>query len=299
MDRNDSISAVIISYHGMDFLPDCLRTLTANLSDYPHEIIVIDNNSIDGSIEFIESEYPDIRLIKNKTNAGFARAINQGIEAAQNEFIWLLNQDLRFRDGCLDTLLECHESIDTPGMIGPRLVGFDGQLQKFCRRFPRIHTALFEIFGLAYMFPSSRLFNGWKMGDFDHLSSRRVPQPMGAAMLLHRSRIEKIGAMDESFGIFFNDVDFCERLQEAGFQNYYCYEAEVEHFQGGSVKKQRPKMIWLSHLGMFSYFKKVERKRQSSSFVKLLRLPLLYLTGLLLILSAIPRSLYHSLRKLI
>ena len=299
MPDKPAISAVVISYHGIDFIAACLDTLKRNLAGYDHEIIVIDNHSTDGTIEFIKSNHPDIRLHANDHNTGFAKAVNQGIRLARYEYLWLLNQDIRIQDGCLDTLLAFYENLDNPGIIGPRLIGFDGKLQKFCRRFPRYHHLLFEFAGLTLLFSHSRLFNGWKMGDFDHLSSRPVPQPMGAAMLYKRDRVDEIGLLDESFKIFFNDVDYCERLELAGFTNYYCYEAVIEHYQGGSVRRQRPKMIWLSHLSMFAYFRKYEKRRSSSAFVKILRSPLPYLAGLLLILAAIPRSLYHLLRKFI
>ena len=292
------ISAVVISYHGIGFIEDCLATLTAELSNYPHEIIVVDNGSVDGTIEYIESDHPDITLIKNGRNLGFARAVNQGMAAASLDFLWILNQDIRIRPGCLKALLACYDALDAPGMIGPRFVGFDGRLQKLSRRFPTYHHLLCELTGMAYLFPRTRAFNGWKMGDFDHTTSRPIEQPMGAAILVARDRIERIGDFDESFGIFFNDVDFCYRLQQAGYVNYYCADAVIEHFVGGSVSRHKPKMVWLSHVSMFRYFLKREKHRPGSTAIRLLRRPLPYLAGLLLIIAAVPRSLYHLLKKL-
>ncbi len=299
MDERHSISAVVIVYHGMEFIRDCLDSLKSDLADYTHEIIVVDNHSTDGTIDFIEQHHPDVRLIKNTHNLGFARAINQGIAAARHEMLWLLNQDIRIRAGCLDALLGCHDRLDRPGVIGPRMVGFDGVLQKNCRRFPRYHHLLFELTGLAYLFPRSRLFNGWKMGEFDHDSSCPVEQPMGAAMLVSRSAVDDIGLLDESFGIFFNDVDFCRRLHDAGYINYYCADGVIEHHVGGSVSKRKPSMVWRSHSGMFRYFLKQERTRDGAALTKLLRRPLPYAAGLLLMLAAVPRSGYHLLRKII
>jgi GT2 family glycosyltransferase len=299
MPDNPRISAVVISYNGIDFIGDCLSSLKADLTDYDHEIIVVDNHSTDGALDFIKGNHPDIHLIENNRNLGFARAINQGMETSRHEFVWLLNQDIRIRPGCMDALLNCHRRLERPGMIGPRLAGFDGSLQKFCRRFPRYHHLIFELTGLSYLFPRSGLFNGWKMGDFDHTSSREVEQPMGAAMLLARPVIEDIGMFDESFGIFFNDVDFCQRLHRAGYTNYYCADAVIEHYGGGSVSKRKPKMVWLSHGSMFRYFLKVEKNRRSSMIIRLFRFPLPYLAGLLLMLAAVPRSLYHLIRKII
>ena len=299
MAEKPRISAVIISYQGIDFIPDCLTTLKADLAGYEHEIIVIDNHSIDGSVEFIEQRHPDVCLIKNPGNLGFARAVNQGIEAAHGEFLWLLNQDIRIQPGCLEALLECCRKINRPGMIGPRLVGFDGRLQRFCRRFPRYHHLLFELTGLAYLFPRSGFFNGWKMGDFDHTHSAEIEQPMGAAMLVPRPAIDDIGMLDESFGIFFNDVDFCRRLWTAGYRNYYCADAVIEHYGGGSVSRQKPKMVWLSHYSMMKYYLKMEKTGDASVPVRIIRFPLPYLAGLALLLAAVPRSLYYLIRKVI
>jgi GT2 family glycosyltransferase len=294
-----SISAVVISYQGVEFIADCLNSLKDDLVAYDHEIIVVDNHSIDGTVKFIETEHPDITLIKNDSNLGFARAVNQGIERANNDFLWLLNQDIRICPGCLDALLDCHRRLAKPGIIGPRLVGFDGTLQKFCRRFPRYHHLIFELSGLAYLFPRSGLFNSWKMGEFDHTDSREVEQPMGAAMLIDRKTVYDVGLLDESFGIFFNDVDFCHRLVNKGYANYYLAEAVIEHYGGGSISRKKPRMVWLSHFSMFRYFLKQENLRDTPAIIKILRRPLPYLAGLLLILSAIPRSLYHLIRKII
>jgi GT2 family glycosyltransferase len=299
MPEQHGISAVIITYHGIDFIRDCLDSLKADLADYRYEIIVVDNYSRDGTVEFIEQNHPEVQIIKNRGNLGFARAVNQGIEAARYEILWLLNQDIRIEQGCLAALLRCHDGLDRPGVIGPRMVGFDGRIQKNCRRFPRYHHLLLELSGLAYLLPRSRFFNGWKMGEFDHTASRPVEQPMGAAMLVSRNCIEDVGTLDESFGIFFNDVDFCRRLQDAGYVNYYCADGVIEHHIGGSVSRHKPKMVWLSHYGMYRYFLKQERMRSGPAITRFIRRPLPYVAGLLLMLAAIPRSLYHLLRKII
>lgn len=298
MRPDKSISAVVISFNGIEFIAACLDTLKADLAGYDHEIIVVDNGSTDGTVAFIETNHPNIQLIKNGRNRGFAQAINQGIKASGKNFIWLLNQDIHIRPGCLAALFRCYDQLSNIGMIGPRFVGFDGRLQRSCRRFPCYHHVFAEIFGLARLFPRSRIFNGWKMGDFDHLTSCKADQPMGAAMLIERDRIARIGGLDESFGIFFNDVDFCLRLKEAGYVNYYCAEAVIEHFVGGSVSRAKPKMVWLAHLSMFRYFLKQERRRPNG-LIKAARLPLPYITGVFLIAAALPRSAYHLIRKVI
>lgn len=291
-----SVSAIVISYNGLRFIADCLTSLKADLVGRQHEIIVVDNHSTDGAREYIEADHADVILIRNDRNLGFARAVNQGIEAAGYEYLWILNQDIRIRPGCLEALTTCAAKLDRPGVIGPNYVGFDGRPQYPCRRFPRYHHLLFELTALACLFRRSRLFNGWKMGDFDHAVSMPVEQPMGAAMLVPQTAVADVGPMDESFGIFFNDVDFCRRLQEAGYVNYYCVDGVIEHYVGGSVSRRKARMVWLSHIAMFRYLKKWERRRRAKGIIRVLRAPLPYLAGSLLILAAIPRSVYHYYR---
>ncbi|MEE9442784.1 MAG: glycosyltransferase family 2 protein [candidate division Zixibacteria bacterium] len=299
MPDKSEISAVVISYNGKDFISDCLRTLQDDLMDYRHEIIIIDNHSTDNTIEIIERDFPNVNLIKNSENLGFAGAVNQGIARAKCEYIWILNQDIRVRKGCAQTLLNYYSDHGDAGMAGPRLVGFDGALQKYCRRFPLYHHILFELCGLSKLFPRSKLFNGWKMGDFDHLTSAVIEQPMGAAILIKRDRIDKVGMMDESFPIFLNDVDLCKRLWINGYRNYYCFDAVIEHYGGASVSRQKPKMVWLSHLSMIKYFAKYEKLDRSELPVKVSRYLLLGIVSFLLFVAAIPRSAYHLIRKII
>jgi N-acetylglucosaminyl-diphospho-decaprenol L-rhamnosyltransferase len=295
MSDHPSISAIVISFEGMQFIADCLRTLTTELERYEHEIIVVDNHSTDGTIAFIKQNHPAVVLIENSRNEGFARAVNQGLRAARCDYIWLLNQDIRIRAGCLHDLLACLNEIPRPGVVGPRFVGFDGALQQSCRRLPTPLTPLMEISGLSRLFPRSGFFNGWKMGDFDHEHSIEAEQPMGSAWLFERRLIAEIGNLDERFAIFMNDVDFCARLIDRGYTNFYCAEAVIEHFVGGSVKPRKARMVWESHTDMFAYLWK--RERQKSLARQMWSIPFVLLDAVLLILAAVPRSLYHLLRK--
>lgn len=297
MSEPENISAIIISYNGREFIADCLATLKENLTDFNHEIIIVDNNSTDGTIEYIDENYAEAKLLRNNKNLGFARAVNQGIKAAQFNLLWILNQDIKIRPGCLQSLLNCFKDVDYPGVIGPKFVGFDGTLQHSCRRLPRYRYMWFEMTGLAYIFPRSRLFNGWKMGEFDHLTSRPVEQPMGAAMLVSREAVEKVGLMDEAFPVFLNDVDFCRRFREQGYQNFYCADAAIEHYVGGSTSRRKVVMVWHSHLSVFRYFRKGE-KRRKSLWTRLIFMPVLYLTGLALLITAGLRSLYYLFKHL-
>lgn len=252
-------TTVIVSYNGREFIEDCLASVRQSLQGESSEVIVVDNGSTDGTREHIEAHFPDVILISNAGNRGFAAAVNQGIAKSRGEYILILNQDTRIRDRAIVKLAGRMERDGRIGTIGPKMVGFDGKPQASCREFLRYRHLLFEYTGLAFLFAGSRLFGSWRMGWFDHQSEREVDQPMGAALLVSREVIAKVGHFDEQFRIFFNDVDFCRRVVEAGYKNLFYPEAVVEHYYGGSVRKNRPAMILESHRAMRLYLKKYSR----------------------------------------
>jgi GT2 family glycosyltransferase len=281
------LSAIIISFNGMRFLPDCLRTLKEDLSAIPHEIIVVDNGSGDGSSEFVREQFPGVRLIENGRNLGFAAAVNIGLRAARGEFIYILNQDLRFRKGGTEILLRRLKADSTIGMIGPKFVGFDGILQPSARAFPTFRHVFYDALFLSKILPQSREFGSWRMGWFDHETELPVDQPMGSAMLLPRGVVERVGEFDESYPIFFNDVDYCWRMKQSGYKLLYFPDAVVEHFVGGSTRTMPVRMKWESHRSMYRYL-----SRHTHWYGR----PGLCLCGLLLMAGVIPAAISASLR---
>jgi GT2 family glycosyltransferase len=253
------------------------------------EIIVVDNASTDGTTEFVKEKYPGVILIENTANLGFAPAVNRGLGAAKYEFLFLLNQDTRIRNRAIVKLAEKMKNDSTLGSVGPKLIGFDGKLQKSCRKFPRYRDLLLEFAGLTTLFPESKLFGGWKMGWFDHETEREVDQPMGAALMTRRSVVAKVGNFDENLKFFLNDVDFCQRIKEAGYKNLFYPEAEVEHYYGGSIRKVKARMVIESHRAMFLYQKKYSRG--------IMGIPLLLFWGAVLLSSAWIRALWHTIKK--
>ncbi len=289
MNEKAHISVVVISFNGMEFIEDCLATVQTSLENVGSEILVVDNGSSDGAVELIESRYSNIQLIKNKSNLGFAKAVNQGIENSCGEYILLLNQDTRIIEDAIVKLAERMESDSNIGTIGPKYIGFDGKLQKACRAFPKYRDLIFTFLGLSKLFPKSKIFSSWKMGWFDHLQEAEVDQPMGAALMVKRSVLNEIGGFDEQFRIFFNDVDFCRRVKKAGYINLYYPSAVIEHYYGGSIKKIKPQMVMEWHGAIVRYFKKYSETIPS----KIIAL----VWGIFLILLSYPRALYHRIVK--
>ncbi|HUV31821.1 MAG TPA: glycosyltransferase family 2 protein [Acidobacteriota bacterium] len=284
------ISAVVISYNGMKFLPDCLRTLQEDLRGFRHEVIVVDNGSRDGSVEFVRRTFPRMTLIDNGRNLGFARAVNIGLQAAAGDFLYVLNQDLRFPDGTAARLLARLKADDTIGLIGPAYHDFDGHLQSSARSLPSYRHMIYKTLLLDRLFPRHREFSSWKMGWFDHRSEMFVDQPMGSVMLIRREVVARVGLMDERFPLFMNDVDYCRRMRDAGYRLLYYPEAVVEHYVGASTGARPYRMIVSSHRSLYRYLAKYARAREY---------PLLWLSGLLLLLGLVPRLLGRLLLRAI
>jgi GT2 family glycosyltransferase len=276
------LSAIVIVYDGMRFLPDCMRTLVDDLAGLSHEIMVVDNGSTDGSIEYIREHYPRVRLTANGVNLGFTRAVNIGLREARGEFLYVLNQDLRFRQGGTASLLARLRADESVGLIGPAYFSFDGDLCHSARAFPRYRHVLYDFLMLNRMFPRHREFSGWRMGWFDHRSEMSVDQPMGAAMMFRRQVIEAVGEFDEVFPIFFSDVDYCKRLALAGYQRLYFPGAEVEHAVGSSTGRRPYTSRIRSHASMYRYLRKYARWYGR---------PGLWLAGLLLTIGMAPSLL--------
>ena len=284
-----NISVIIISFNGMEFIDNCLSSTIKSLEGTESEIIIVDNASSDGTIDLIKLKYPDAKLIENDTNRGFAPAVNQGLEIAKKEFLFLLNQDTRIQNRAIVKLAEKMQTDDSIGTVGPKLIGFDGRLQKSCRKFPRYRDLFLEFTGLTTLFPESKFFGGWKMGWFDHETECEVDQPMGAALMTRRSVIDRVGNFDENLKFFLNDVDFCRRVKEAGHRNIFYPDSIVEHFYGGSIRKAKPRMVIESHRAMYRYQKKYSRG--------IMGIPLLLFWGAVLLVSARIRALWHTIKK--
>ncbi|HDL03086.1 MAG TPA: glycosyltransferase [candidate division Zixibacteria bacterium] len=287
MNNKIYISVIVISFNGMEFIEDCLASVQKSLDEVvDSEILVIDNGSTDGIVELIENRYPNIQLIKNRDNLGFARAVNQGFEKARGEYVLILNQDTRIQDNAIVKLADRIRTDSRVGTIGPKFIGFDGQLQKSCRAFPKYRDLVFAFLGLSKLFSESNCFSSWKMGWFDHLNEREVDQPMGAALMVRKDILDKIGGFDERFRIFFNDVDFCRRAKEAGYVNLYYPSAVIEHYYGGTIRKMKPQMVLEWHRALAEYFIKYSPGGPSKIIALFWKI--------FLILLSYPRALYHK-----
>lgn len=260
-------SVVIVTYNNENEIALCLDSLAFELNDFSFQIIVIDNNSSDHTKEVVKKKFiqfqkkgGELLLIENTSNLGFTKAINQGLKKCKGQYILTLNPDTELNKGSLSMLKEALQENSNIGVVAPQLLYPDGTIQPSCRRFPRHRDVFFEMTGLSYLFPKSRELSSWKMGDFDHRSTRQVDQPQGACLLFTDKVLNSVGYLDESFPMFFSDVDWCRRVKNQKWEILFEPQAKVIHRQGASVFQKRSKMIWSSHHSFYKYFKKHSAK---------------------------------------
>jgi GT2 family glycosyltransferase len=216
------------------------------------EFVFVDNHSDDSSIELIRKWGRASQLIRNEQNLGWSTANNQGIKAPKGELIFFANPDIWFEANDLQKLAQFLDQYPEFAAVAPQLLNPDGRIQSSCRRLPTLADLVFQITGLAFLFPKS-FFNRWKMPDFDHQALREVQQPMASAFLVRGEVFEKIGGLDERFFVFFGDVDFCRRLKEAGLRVAFFPEARFFHQRGGSTRQMGAVFYFSSHFSFFRY----------------------------------------------
>jgi GT2 family glycosyltransferase len=201
-------------------------------------------------------------LIANKTNRGFAAANNQALELVKGDFVLLLNPDTEVHPGAINTLIRFMQAHPQAAIAAPQLLNSDGTIQRSCRQFPTFLGMLYELLGLSRFFPDKPLFRQYKMLDWEHDDERQVDQPEGACLLLRSQVIKQVGYLDEGFFMLFEEVDWCYRIKQAGWQIWFTPAAHVTHHYGQSIKQVKVKMILSSHRGLYRFWRKHYRGKR-------------------------------------
>jgi GT2 family glycosyltransferase len=237
------LSIIIVSWNAKGHLINCLNSLSKlNRSDW--EIIVVDNNSEDGSHEEVETKFPHVKLIKNKENLGFAKANNIGIRASSGRYICLINSDVIVLDGCIEKLIEFMDKNPSVGMSGPRILNPDHTLQHNCFHFPSIRNNLSQALGLNKLFPKSPFFSEQIMKYWPHDCERRVDALNGCFLMVRRKAIDEVGLLDEDFFFYGEDIDWCRQFRDSGWEVVFYPEAATIHF-GGASSSNAPVKFYL------------------------------------------------------
>lgn len=244
------LSVIIVSWNVQDDLRCCLDSLMNGNSGEGIEVCMVDNASSDGTVQMVQEQYPQVRLIRNSENRGFAAANNQGLQASQADYYLLLNPDTVMPESGLQKLLQFADAHPRAGAIGPKLINPDGSLQYSARHFPTITAAMFRNTVLGRLFPGAASPSHYLMKDWDHRDARQVDWVSGACMMVRAEALEQIGYLDEGFFWGSEDVDLCFRLHRAGWEVWYTPEPQVVHAIGRSTSQVVIPTIVRTHRSM-------------------------------------------------
>jgi GT2 family glycosyltransferase len=289
------LSIVIVSWNVREDLRECLQSLLreegSRLESGEIEIIVVDNASTDGTAEMVNLEFPQVKLLVNSQNLGYTKANNIGINHSRGKYILLLNPDTIVHQGALQALIDCAESHPEAGIIGAKLLNPDGSVQRSARSFPDIGAGLFRNTFLGRLFPNNPFVRRYLLTDFGYDEVREVDWVSGAAMLVRRDLIERIGGLDERFWAYCEDVDLCWRAWQAGYKVLFCPNAVITHKVGRSSDQRLVPSLIQHHKSMWLFYLKNYRHRYP-----LLLFPLIGLGILLRLAGALLKVASHRLR---
>jgi GT2 family glycosyltransferase len=247
------LAVIILTHNTCELTRRCLRSLAATpAAPYSSEVIVVDNASTDGTAAVMAQEFPHVRVIANATNEGFARGNNLGLAAATGRYLLLLNSDTEVLPGALAALVRFMDEHPAAGACGPMLLNPDGSLQPSGRNLPT---------PLSVFIDTTKLYRLWKRDLYrdprrDYSQTERVGEISGAALLVRRECYQQVGGLDPAFFAYYEDVDWCRRIGDAGWDIYYAPAAQVVHLWQGTSRQATQRAYRAGQESLRYYFRK-------------------------------------------
>ena len=273
-----TLSVVIVNYNVKYFLKQCLSSVYGSqrqLSDGTElelDVWVVDNDSVDGSVDMVHAEYPQVHIIENHDNAGFARANNQALAECSGDLLLLLNPDTVVES---DTFVKCADFMgghaDCGGLCVKMVDGEGRYLKESKRGFPSPEASFYKISGLIHLFPHSRKIAAYYMGHLPDDEQNEIEIMPGAFMMFRREVYNQIGGLDESYFMYGEDIDYSWRIRLAGWKNHYLPQACIIHYKGESTKKGSMNYVYTFYRAMAIFVKKYFSGRNARLFNLLLQ----------------------------
>jgi GT2 family glycosyltransferase len=249
------LSIIIADTNEWHFLQPCLQSVFAHTAGLEFEVIVVDNASTDGSKEKLAEEFPQVKVLRNEYNMGFAGANNVGIRASSARYVLLLNPDTIMPEGAIKETIKFMESKPKAGVIGCKLKYPDGRFQPTTYSFPTAWNMFSEATFLYKLFPKTKIFGGYHLTYLDYNTDVQVDWLIGAYFLMRREVIDTIGILDDKIYMYADDIDYCYRAKQAGFEVWYTPRAEVIHYYGGISGVNKRVVIWIHRSNVLIYQK--------------------------------------------
>jgi GT2 family glycosyltransferase len=257
------LSIIILNWNAKDLLKDCINSIYENTKDLNYEIIIVDNNSSDGSCDMVKENFLHIEncdLIENKDNKGFASGNNQAIRIAKGNAILLLNPDTLINADVIKRTYECLVQDEKLGVTGCKVLNPDGTLQLACRRMaPRPKDAFFKLFGISKLFKSNKNLTRYNLTHVSEDEFLDVDSVSGCFLMIKREVIDRIGLLDETFFMYGEEMDWCMRAKKEGYIVRYCPVGTIIHYKGESSKKLGVKATYEFYRAMIIFYNKYNK----------------------------------------
>jgi N-acetylglucosaminyl-diphospho-decaprenol L-rhamnosyltransferase len=233
-----TLSVIIVNYNVKYFLEQCLCSVGKAIEKIEAEVFVVDNNSSDGSIEYLQPKFPSVKFIANKENEGFGKANNKALSLAQGKYILFLNPDTIVAEDSFEKCISFCESNKNADALGVKMIDGSGiYLKESKRGFPSAWTAFCKLCGLTSLFPHSKIFSKYYLGNLSEKENQVIDVVSGAYFFVRKETLDKTDGFDEQFFMYAEDIDLSYRIQQSGYLNYYFSETTIIHFKGESAKK--------------------------------------------------------------
>lgn len=291
------LSVIIVNYNVKYYIAQCIESLQRALQGIDSEVIVIDNHSQDGSCEYLKEHFPQLTLIENIHNLGFARANNIGIRQSQGEYVLLLNPDTFVAETTLQETLLFMDQHPQAGGLGVKMLNSDGSCAKESRRgIPTPATSFYKMSGLCSHYPQNRHFGKYYMSYLPWDSPQRIEIISGAFCLLRRKALDQIGLLDEDFFMYGEDIDLSCRLLDAGWHNCYL-PCKIVHYKGGCSDKTTVSYVRVFYKAMIIYYRK--HHAQTNFCIRKLVELAIWIRALLAMIGILPSRLVRTRVKTI
>ncbi len=252
-----TISVIIVNYNVKEYLAQLLISLERALENISHEIIIVDNHSVDGSVSFLKEKNFKIKIIENEENLGFGRANNQALKISKGKFVVLINPDTVVQEDTFTRMLNFFDQTPDASAATCKIIDPAGNFSVDCRHsIPTPSVALWKVLGLGRLFPKSKIFGQYNMTYLDPDQTYTVPAISGSFMMIKKEVLDRVGFFDEQFFMYCEDIDLCHRINQAGFKVYYFPETQIIHYKGESTKKDNLDYVKTFNKALYQFFQK-------------------------------------------
>lgn len=273
------LSIIIVNYNVKEHLGNCISSIIDASQGISTEIIVVDNNSYDGSAEYIQQKFTglgNLKIIENESNFGFAKANNIGVQHAKGDYLLILNPDTILQEDTLSKCMEYYKNNPLTGALTCKLILPNGKLDLACRRsFPYPSVAIYRMLGLSKLFPKSHRLARYNLTYLDENETYEVDSIVGAFMLIRKDIFGQVGGFDEDYFMYGEDLDLCYRIKAAGYKIFYYSGTSIIHYKGESTRKSSVSYV-NNFYGAMKLFAEKNLKEQSSVVNFLIRISISY-----------------------